>query len=140
MASRKLLSKISDFIKSSRKNCEIKLEVVPSLPVPKMGLPIKPQGLKSGGGSLFFNKDYVFSNFIVGKSNELAYSASWPSVKKKKSSLVLILLFIHGPSGLGKTHLLNSIGQNTLKLRPDAKILYLSAERFLNEYVSCHHE
>ena len=84
---------------------------------------------------VFFNPLYSFENFIVGKNNDLAYSASWSVAKNKLAENTLNPLFIYGPSGLGKTHLLNSIGQQAQKNFPQKKILYLSAERFLNEYI-----
>lgn len=113
--------------------CKIQLEVAPSLPLPSKGSETSP--LTNQKKTLFFNPDYVFESFIVGKSNHLAYGASL-SVTKSGSGQNFNPLFIYGPSGLGKTHLLNAIGQQSLKNSPQNKVLYLSAERFLNEYIS----
>ena len=44
-------------------------------------------------------------------------------------------LFIYGDSGLGKTHLMQSIGQDILRVRPDARVLYFTCERFTNEFI-----
>ena len=81
---------------------------------------------------MFFNSEYTFESFIVGKSNEFAYGACLSVGKLEKR---FNPLFICGPSGLGKTHLLNAIGQQIQKQTPQARILYLSAERFLNECI-----
>ncbi|MGI9549200.1 MAG: chromosomal replication initiator protein DnaA [Bdellovibrionales bacterium] len=79
-----------------------------------------------------FNPEYTFENFIVGASNELSHNASLTLAEGKPA---FNPLFIYGPSGLGKTHLLNAIGHEALKKNPSLKIKYLSAERFLNECV-----
>ena len=72
----------------------------------------------------------TFSNFVVGESNQLAFSAA----KRVSESLGHYNpLFIYGSVGLGKTHLLNAIG-NELK-KTDKKIIYLSAERFMYQFV-----
>jgi chromosomal replication initiator protein len=86
---------------------------------------------KNGVG---FNSRYTFDNFVVGKSNELAYAASMAAGEtpgKKYNPL-----FIYGGVGLGKTHLLQAIGHAILKKNPRAKILYTNAEKFTNEFVN----
>ena len=121
------------FFKSS---CEIFLETGPHLPFsPKKRssfakLPCPPPPSPS-----LFNPLYCFENFIAGKNSELAYSAGLAVSKSKLAENSLNPLFIYSPSGLGKTHLLNAIGQETQKNFPQKQILYLSAERFLNEYI-----
>ena len=113
---------------------KVHLEVLPHLPFAKL----KNQELRLSQKSqnLFFNLNYVFENFIVGESNRLAYGASLAMVTKPKEEAGFNPLFIYSPSGLGKTHLLHAIGQKYLAQNPDSKILYLSAERFLNEYIT----
>ena len=72
----------------------------------------------------------TFSNFVVGESNQLAFSAA----KRVSETLGHYNpLFIYGSVGLGKTHILNAIG-NELK-KTDKKIIYLSAERFMYQFV-----
>lgn len=71
-------------------------------------------------------KNMVFSNFIVGKSNEDAYDASkWVSEKKFKN---MNPLFLYGNTGLGKTHLANAIGNEYYKNYPNSKIKYTSSD------------
>ncbi|MBI3952669.1 MAG: chromosomal replication initiator protein DnaA [Candidatus Doudnabacteria bacterium] len=80
------------------------------------------------------NPKYTFSAFIVGSHNQLAHAASI-AVSKKPGS-VYNPLFIYGGVGLGKTHLMQAVGNDIVKRTPDAKILYVTSERFTNEFVS----
>ncbi|AHH04973.1 Chromosomal replication initiator protein DnaA [Borrelia miyamotoi] len=81
----------------------------------------------------FLKKKYTFENFITGPNNKLAYNASLSIAKNpgKKYNPCLI----YGGVGLGKTHLLQSIGNKTEELHKEFKILYVTAENFLNEFV-----
>ncbi len=79
------------------------------------------------------NPRYTFDNFIVGSNNELAYAAS--TAVSKRPGLVYNPLFIYGGVGLGKTHLLQSIGNEVLRKSPRKKVKYVSAEKFTNELV-----
>ncbi|WNY62889.1 chromosomal replication initiator protein DnaA [Borreliella carolinensis] len=81
----------------------------------------------------FLKKRYTFENFIIGPNNKLAYNASLSISKNpgKKYNPCLI----YGGVGLGKTHLLQSIGNKTEELHHNLKILYVTAENFLNEFV-----
>ena len=120
-----------------KRPCEIFLETNPCLPFSYQKRSFFSSPAPSPASPLsFFNPLYNFENFIVGKNNELAYSASLAVTKNKIAEDNLNPLFIYSPSGLGKTHLLNAIGQETQKNFPEKQILYLSAERFLNEYIS----
>lgn len=79
------------------------------------------------------NPRYTFKNFIVGSSNDLAYTACQavavtPGTKYNP-------LFIYGGVGLGKTHLLQAVGNEILSTRPDAKIEYISSETFVKEFL-----
>lgn len=80
------------------------------------------------------NPRYVFDNFIVGPFNELAYAAAQAVVKRPQSAYNP--LFIYGSSGLGKTHLIQAIGNELKKQFTDKKVLYTSLEKFSNDYVS----
>ena len=114
-----------------------KLQLVTASPPPSLksrGGGLEPQK-SSPRQKLFFNPDYSFENFIVGENSKLAFSAALAVTKHKKESRGLNPLFIYSPSGLGKTHLLNAVGNSALKQRPSLRIIYLSAERFLNKYV-----
>jgi len=79
------------------------------------------------------NPKYTFENFIVGSSNELAYAASYASAGGGGPRYNP--LFIAGGTGLGKTHLMHAIAHKILMDRPDARIVYVSAEHFTNEFI-----
>lgn len=80
-----------------------------------------------------FNPDYTFENFVVGKSNQLAQSASL-AVANHPAELNNPL-FLYGNSGLGKTHLLFSIMNEIRKNHPNYNILYVTGEEFTNELI-----
>ncbi len=81
-----------------------------------------------------FNSKYTFDTFIVGNSNRFACTASL--AVSEKPGKTYNPLFIYGGVGLGKTHLLHAIGQYTLQLNPDKIVKYVSAERFLNDFIN----
>ncbi len=77
---------------------------------------------------------YSFDNFIVGKSNELAYNAA--QAVAEPGPLGFNPLFLHGTTGLGKTHLMHAIGNAFLARQPDARVAYMSAEKFMVEFLA----
>lgn len=79
--------------------------------------------------------DYTFDTFIVGRSNEFAYAAC-TAVANSKNGSTYNPLFIHGPSGLGKTHLLTAISNTIKKRNPSSNIIYVSGDSFTNELIS----
>lgn len=79
------------------------------------------------------NEKYSFNSFVVGPFNELAYSASQAIIKKPA---VYNPLFIYGPTGLGKTHLIQATGNKILENQPKINIFYTSSEKFSQEYVN----
>ena len=78
--------------------------------------------------------DFTFDNFVTGKSNELARAAAL-QVSSNPGTTQYNPFFIYGGVGLGKTHLMNAIGNNILKQNPKAKILYLHSEKFVADMV-----
>ncbi|HKM20195.1 MAG TPA: chromosomal replication initiator protein DnaA [Candidatus Dojkabacteria bacterium] len=79
------------------------------------------------------NPKYLFSNFVVGKSNELAEAVAEAVVRDLGQAYNPV--FFYGNSGLGKTHLMQAIGNEVLKNDPTKKVMYISIEEFLNEMV-----
>ncbi len=79
------------------------------------------------------NHRYTFENFIVSENNELARAACF--TVSKNPGVVYNPLFIYGGVGLGKTHLLQSIGNELTKHHPEKKIKYITSERFTTELV-----
>ena len=80
------------------------------------------------------NPKYSFTTFIVGKGNELAHAAAQAVAARPGEAYNP--LFIYGGGGLGKTHLLQAIGHSMLATNPATKILYVSSEKFTNEFVT----
>ncbi len=80
------------------------------------------------------NPKYTFETFIVGSNNQLAHAASMAVSKKPGSTYNP--LFIYGGVGLGKTHLMQAVGADVVKKNPTAKILYVTSEKFTNDFVT----
>lgn len=80
------------------------------------------------------NPKYTFDSFVVGSFNEVAYSAGLGIVKNLGS--LYNPLFVYGGVGLGKTHLLQSIGNKVKETVPGAKIHYMTSEKFAGEYIN----
>ena len=79
------------------------------------------------------NPKYTFDNFVVGKCNQLAYAAA--RAVSEEPGLNYNPLFIYGGVGLGKTHIMQAIGNAIRKQKPNLKVLYIPSEKFVNEYV-----
>ena len=80
------------------------------------------------------NSSYTFDNFIESPSNRFAYKAA-EAVVNKLGNRENNPLVIYSAPGLGKTHLLHAIGNQILKTNPNAKVLYMSGEEFVSEYI-----
>jgi len=85
--------------------------------------------------SINLNMKFVFDAFVKGKSNELAYQAA-VAVAEKPGTTPYNPLFMYGRVGLGKTHLMHSIGNHILKKDPSKKVLYTSSEDFTNVFIN----
>lgn len=107
-------------------------------------LPAKKKDRKEEGASAkkitgdprhaLFNPKYMFENFVVGSSNDLAAAAA----KKiaENPGKYWNPLFLYGGVGLGKTHLLHAIGHIIIDKFPEQKIMYISGESFMNDYIT----
>ena len=77
--------------------------------------------------------NYTFDNFVEGKSNQLARAAATQVADNPGTAYNP--LFIYGGTGLGKTHLLHAVGNGILAKKPDAKVIYMHSERFVQDMV-----
>lgn len=84
--------------------------------------------------NLSLNPNYIFDRFVVGSSNQFAHAASISVATKPAQNFNP--LFIYGGVGLGKTHLLNAIGHQTVTNYPAMNVFYISAEAFMNELIN----
>ena len=76
---------------------------------------------------------YTFANFVVGKPNELAFAVARRTAESEK--VAFNPLFLYGGVGLGKTHLMHAIAWHIRQQNPARKVMYLSAEKFMNRFV-----
>ena len=84
--------------------------------------------------SMDFNPQFNFDNFVVGPSNRFAHGAA--IAVSKTPGQVYNPLFIYGPPGVGKTHLLYAIANGIRKKNPDANIVYIKGDQFTNELIA----
>ncbi len=98
---------------------------------PTNSLPLQDLYVNKDDG---LNQKYTFNNFVVGTFNELAYAASQAIIKNP--GIIYNPLFIYGNTGLGKTHLIQAVGNTIKNTYPDKKIFYTSLEKYYLEFVS----
>jgi chromosomal replication initiator protein len=82
---------------------------------------------------LGFNPKYTFDSFVVGSNNNFAHAAALAVAQSPGKSYNP--LFLYGGVGLGKTHLLNAIGQHVMGQKNNPRVAYVSSEKFTNEYI-----
>ena len=80
------------------------------------------------------NPKYTFSSFVVGESNKFAHAAA-KSVSERPAD-AFNPLFVYGGPGLGKTHLVHAVGNKIKENNPNANVLYVTSEQFMNEFIS----
>jgi chromosomal replication initiator protein len=98
------------------------------------GVKGQDNNVKTSLSSGNLNNQYTFDTFVVGQNNELAYAAS--TAVSKNPGTQYNPLFIYGGVGLGKTHLMHAIGNRYLSSNPNLKVLYVTSEKFTNDYVA----
>lgn len=110
----------------------------PARPTFKMQEPPKARrGVQVEGGvqhQSFLNPSFTFESFVEGKSNQLAHAAA-RQVAENPGGSGFTPLFIYGGVGLGKTHLMHAVGNYLQSKNPNAKVLYVHSERFVQDMV-----
>lgn len=102
---------------------------------PAQPAPALPSISEFDGDQMVLSPDYSFENFVSGPNNELAYAAAVAVANQPGTAYNP--MFIHGGVGLGKTHLLQSICQKILRDNPTTRILFVSCDTFLNQFIEC---
>lgn len=92
---------------------------------------IDEKELNKTSQSTILNQSYTFDSFVVGSSNQMAYTAS--KAVADKPGILYNPLFIYGGTGLGKTHLLQAIGNDAAQ--KDKNIIYVTVEQFMNDFL-----
>ncbi|MCK5461175.1 chromosomal replication initiator protein DnaA [Candidatus Gracilibacteria bacterium] len=100
-------------------------------------LPNKPEvRLSPGIESRIIHSKFTLQNFVVGEENRFAHSACLAAAEQKLNEAKKYNpLFVYGGVGLGKTHLLQGAANEILRRHPEAKVVYTTAERFMNEII-----
>ncbi len=100
----------------------------------KTTVPVPPvQRNMSSSSKSHLNRAFTFDNYIESNSNRMAFSAA--KAVAENPGLRYNPLYIHGQSGLGKTHLMHAIGNEILALNPSAKIMSITSEDFMNSFI-----
>ena len=119
-------------------NLDIAFPVLPNPTPPQMDMPTPVTSIRSVGQAktrrgIQLNPKYIFRNFVVGAGNQFAHAACMAVAEQPGKTYNP--LFIYGGVGLGKTHLLNAIGNHVAE-HSDLRIAYLTTEQFTNEVIN----
>ncbi len=99
--------------------------------------PEENEGIPAANGAYRENKlnpEYNFGSFVVGSGNRFAHAAC-VAISEKQGGRNFNPLFLYGGSGLGKTHLMHSIGNYVIANNPERKVIYVQSENFVNEFI-----
>jgi chromosomal replication initiator protein len=126
--------------------CKLQVKFKSAIPEPAVSAPArataitpKARAVDSSGeklhtnGDLHFNPKNTFDTFVVGPNNNFAYAAA--KAVAESPGKAYNPLFLYGGVGLGKTHLLQAIGQHVAASKKGARVAYVSSEKFTNEYI-----
>ncbi|HET9133653.1 MAG TPA: chromosomal replication initiator protein DnaA [Gemmatimonadales bacterium] len=112
--------------RTKRPQMDLFVPTAPAQPAPAPATPVNPSTQP-------LNDRYTFQHFVIGKSNELAAAAALAVAEAPGKQYNPF--FIYGPTGLGKTHLMQAIAHTVCARNPGTRVLYVGAEQFINEVI-----
>ena len=128
------LERISEYFDGAMDNSEVNLSVggvKEAQPLRVESKAVSHATNRTTGHNL--NREFTFDTFVEGKSNEMAKAAASQVANNSGKSYNPLLMY--GGVGLGKTHLMQAVGNEILRLKPDANVLYLHSQRFVQDMV-----
>ena len=118
----------------------IRDSVKPSEVIPDQSSPLDPftslgalAATARGQARPLLNPRFTFENFVVGPSNQFCYSAA--KAVAERPGFAYNPLFVYADVGLGKTHILHSIGHRTLELHPEYRVIFVTSEKFTSDFI-----
>ena len=128
------LGRIEELVDTAGGSAQVVVEVGSRQTVVPAATPVRPVQTAADSPVISrLNPDFVFENFVEGKSNQLARAAAYQVSENPGSSYNP--LFIYGGVGLGKTHLMQAVGNAMLQKNPGARVSYVHSERFVGDMV-----
>jgi chromosomal replication initiator protein len=110
-------------------------QATPPSPTPTTSAADKPKKARVPRGNVYnINSRYTFDTFVLGSSNQFASAAAMAVANNPATTYNP--LFIYGGVGLGKTHLINAVGNAILSKNPEVKVCYYTSEKFMNELIN----
>ena len=128
------LDRISEYFDGTTENSEVNLSVGGSIEAQPLRVETKSvinSTSRIAGHNL--NREFTFDTFVEGKSNEMAKAAASQVANNSGKSYNPLLMY--GGVGLGKTHLMQAVGNEILRIKPEANVLYLHSQRFVQDMV-----
>ena len=116
-----------------QKNCTVSIVCEDEMPAEKIIPEVQTFSNNNSYSYTNLNSKYCFSTFVVGDNNRFAHAASLAVAEAPATAYNP--LFLYGGVGLGKTHLMHAIGNEVLFNNKNARILYVTSERFTNEFI-----
>jgi chromosomal replication initiator protein len=129
-----LISDVLKKVTSEKLDVKYKIAAKEDTAIKKADAKLEKRKNKLAGKGIYLNPKYTFDSFVVGPSNQFADAAC--KAVSEAPGRVYNPLFLYGGVGLGKTHLVTSVGNSVVDLKRDFNVLYVSAEQFTNEVVS----